>query len=256
MCSRLRLSGGLKATMLSIALVCAPFVVAHDGHHFAGAGPSSSIAYPAGAIATDSKGNVYFASGPFVFELDASGKLTVVAGNGTYGFSGDGGPATSASLSIPYGVALDGAHNLYIADLYNQRIRKVDSSGTISTVAGSGTYGFSGDGGPATSANLGSPDGVAVDGAGNLYIADLYNRRVRKVDTRGTISTVAGDGRYGFSGDGGAATNASLSNPTGLAIDAAGNLYIADSGNGRIRKVDTSGMISTVAGNGAPMASR
>jgi len=123
-------------------------------------------------------------------------------------------------------------------------------------VAGNGTYGFLGDGGAATGASLGSPDGVAVDGAGNLYIADLYNRRIRKVDTGGRISTVAGDGTYGFSGDGGAATSASLSSPTGVAVDGAGNLYIADQGNQRIRKVDTSGRISTVAGSGAPVASR
>src|SRR5438105_4829808 len=172
------LSRGITAAILSAALTCTPFAVAVDGPDFESAAPSSSIGNPAGSIATDSKGNVYFASGAVIFKLDTSGVLTVIAGNGTYGFSGDGGLATSAKLFIPYGVAAGGAGNLYIADLANQRVRRVDTSGTITTVAGDGTYGFSGDGGPATSANLGSPDGVAVDGAGNLYIADLYNRRI------------------------------------------------------------------------------
>jgi hypothetical protein len=247
-------SRAIAATILSSVLACAPFAIADKGPDFAGA--SSAVGYPVGSIATDSRGNVYFASGPLVFKLDTLGIQTVVAGNGTYGFSGDGGPATSASLFLPYGVAVDGAGNLYIADLLNQRIRKVDTTGTITTVAGSGTYGFSGDGGPAISANLGSPDGLAVDTAGNLYIADLYNRRIRKVDSSGMISTVAGNGAYGFSGDGGPATGASLSNPTGVAVDRTGNVYIADQGNQRIRKVDITGRISTVAGNGASVASR
>lgn len=244
----------IETAILSSVLVCASLASADNGSDFAG--PYSAVGYPAGSIATDSKGNVYFASGPVVFKLNTFGIQTVVAGNGAFGFSGDGGPATSASLFLPYGVAVDGAGNLYIADLLNQRIRKVDTTGTITTVAGSGTYGFSGDGGPAISASLGSPDGVAVDEAGNLYIADLYNRRVRKVDSGGMISTVAGNGAYGFSGDGGPATSASLSSPTGVAVDRVGNVYIADQGNQRIRKVDTAGRISTVAGNGVPVASR
>ena len=145
-------------------------------------------------------------------------------------------------------MALDGAGNLYIADTHNQRIRKVDTTGTISTVAGSGASGFSGDGGAATAAQLYLPWGVAVDGAGNLYIADTHNQRIRKVDTTGTISTVAGTGAWGFSGDGGPAIEALLSYPSGVATGGAGNLYIADSGYNRIRKVDTTGTISTVAG--------
>jgi sugar lactone lactonase YvrE len=134
-------------------------------------------------------------------------------------------------------VAVDAAGNLYIVDTGNSRVRKVSPSGTITTVAGSGTYGFSGDGGQATDADLSSPTGVAVDAAGNLYITDQGNQRVRKVSTTGTITTVAGDGTTGFSGEGGPATNASLNLPSGVAVDAAGNLYIADPGNSRVRKV-------------------
>ena len=161
--------------------------------------------------------------------------ISTIAGTGTSGFSGDGGAATAAELDSPWGVALDGAGNFYIADTDNQRIRKVDSTGTISTIAGTGTSGFSGDGGPATAAQLDSPSGIAPDGAGNLYIADTDNQRIRKVDSTGTISTIAGTGTSGFSGDGGPATAAQLDSPSGIAPDGAGNLYIADWGNDRIR---------------------
>jgi uncharacterized protein (TIGR03437 family) len=179
-----------------------------------------------------------------------SNVISTVAGNGNRGFSGDGGPATSAELDWPEGVAVDGAGNVFIADTNNSRIRKVTPAGVISTVAGNGTAGFSGDGGPATSAELWGPDGVAVDGAGNLFIADAANSRIRKVTPAGTISTLAGNGTPGFSGDGGPATSAELFGPVGLAVDGAGNLFIADANNGRIRKVTSAGTISTVAGNG------
>jgi len=141
------------------------------------------------------------------------GVISTVAGNGTAGFSGDGGLATSAQLHHPNGLAMDAAGNVYIADIINSRIRKVTPGGVISTVAGSGTGGFSGDGGPATSAQLARPYGVALDAAGNLYIADLGNRRIRKVTPGGVISTVAGSGTGGSSGDGGPATWAQLSYP-------------------------------------------
>ncbi len=179
-----------------------------------------------------------------------SGTIATVAGNGTHGFSGDGGPATAAQLDDPQKVAVDGAGNLYIADSHNQRIRKVDAAGVISTVAGDGRQSFRGDGGPATAAWLHFPSGVAVDGAGNLYIADSGNHRIRKVDAAGVITTVAGGGSFGFGGDGGPATAAQLSSPRGVAVDGAGNLYIADTFNHRIRKVDAAGVISTAAGNG------
>jgi uncharacterized protein (TIGR03437 family) len=175
--------------------------------------------------------------------------IRTIAGNGTAGFSGDNGPATSAQLSGPFGVAVDAAGNLYIADTGNYRVRKV-SNGVITTVVGNGTTGFSGDNGPATSARLGSvgPIGVTVDFAGNLYIADVGNQRIREV-ANGVITTVAGNGTTGFSGDNGLATSAQLWTPIGVAVDAAGDLYIADQQNERIRKV-TNGVITTVAGNG------
>ena len=159
--------------------------------------------------------------------------ITTVAGNGTQGMSGDNGPAASAQLNRPEGVAVDSAGNLYIADLYNSRVRRV-SNGVITTVAGNGTGGFSGDGGPATTARLYSPLGLAVDSAGNLYVADTDNQRIRKV-SNGAISTVAGNGTYGFSGDNGLAPSAQLDYPTGVAVDSAGNVYIADYFNNRIR---------------------
>jgi trimeric autotransporter adhesin len=208
------------------------------------------------SVAADSAGNTYFAARyrNAVFKLNAAGVLTLVAGNGTPGFSGDGGAATSAQLNYPMGVAVDAAGALYIADTYNSRIRKITlSTGAITTVAGNGTPGFSGDGGAAISAQLSNADYVAVDAAGNLYIADRNNHRIRKVTVSdGVIKTVAGNGAAGFSGDGGVATSAALNYPAGMALDAAGNLYIADSGNERIRKViGANGVITTVAGNGA-----
>ena len=180
-----------------------------------------------------------------------SGIISTVVGNGTKTFSGDGGPATSASLNFPRGVFVDGSGNIYIADTSNQRIRKVDASAdTITTVAGNGTAGFSGDDGPATSASLNNPFSVFVDGSGNIYIGDASNHRIRKVDTSGSISTVAGNGIAGFSGDAGPATSASLNIPHGVFVDGLDNIYIVDLSNNRIRKVDTSGNINTVAGDG------
>ncbi len=206
------------------------------------------------AAAVDAAGNLYIADrgNSRVRKVSTSGTITTVAGTGTPGFSGDGGPATDAQLASPNGVAVDAAGNLYIADFGNSRVRKVGTSGTITTIAGTGSFGFSGDGGPATDAQLADPRGVAVDAAGNVYIADYYNIRVRKVSTSGTITTVAGNGTLGFSGDGGPATSAGLRYPTGVAVDAAGNLFIADSNNHRVRKVSTTGTITTVAGNDSP----
>jgi sugar lactone lactonase YvrE len=214
-------------------------------------GPATGASlFPTG-VAVDAAGNLFIADegNNRIRKVDRTGIITNVAGNGSRGFSGDGGPATSASLAQPFGVAVDGAGTLFIAG-EGSRIRKVDPTGIISTVAGNGTFGFSGDGGPATGASLGSPTGVAVDGAGNLFIADIDNNRIRKVDRTGIISTVAGNGLCCFSGDGGPATGASLAAPFGVAVDGAGNLFIADSNNQRIRKVDPSGIITTVAGNG------
>jgi sugar lactone lactonase YvrE len=205
------------------------------------------------AVALDAVGNFYIADtdNESIRKVTPNGILTTVAGNGATGYFGDSGPATNASLNYPFGVALDAVGNLYIADLGNGRIRKVGANGIITTVAGNGDQGYSGDGGPATNASLFSPGGVAFDGVGNLYIADVDNQRVRKVDTNGNITTVAGTGALGYYGDGGPATNADLDYPSGLALDAAGNLYIGDPGNERIRKVGTNGIITTVAGTGA-----
>ncbi len=216
-----------------------------------GAAVEALLRFPEG-VAVDGAGNLYIVdrNNDRIRKVDAAGVISTVAGDGTRGFGGDGGPATAAQLDWPTGVAVDGAGNLYIADRNNDRIRKVDAAGVISTVAGDGTRGFGGDGGPAVAAQLNRPQGMAVDGAGNLYIADSSTNRIRKVDAAGVISTVAGDGTRGFGGDGGPATAAQLNSPSGVALDGAGNLYIADLGNRRIRKVDAAGVITTVAGDG------
>ncbi len=203
-------------------------------------------------VFVDGSGNIYIVdkNNHRISKVDTSGIMTTVAGNGTFGFSGDGGTATSASMSYPEGVFVDGSGNIYIADTENNRIRKVDTSGIISTVAGNGNRGFSGDGGAATSASMWYPVSVFVDGLGNIYIAITINSRIRKVDTSGNINTVAGNGTLEFYGDGRPATRASLRGPSSVFVDGLGNIYIADTINNRIRKVDTSGIISTVAGNG------
>jgi sugar lactone lactonase YvrE len=208
-------------------------------------------------VVLDAKGNMYISDGGTycygpgghtVRKVDPDGTITTVAGTGEAGFSGDGGPATKAQLNLPLAVAVDREGNLYIADAENYRIRKVDKEGTITTIAGTGEEGYSGDGGPATSAQLTYPVGLAFDDRGNLYIADELS--VRKIDPSGTITTVAGTGRGGhFSGDGGPATEAKLI-AADVALDSKGNLYIADSDNHRIRKVNKDGIIHTVAGSG------
>lgn len=212
------------------------------------AATSASIGDPP-RVATDSSGNVYFGSLHSVFRVDPSGTLTRVAGTGRSGYTGDGGPATSAQLQGPDGIAVDSAGNLYIADRTANVVRKV-SGDNITTYAGTGYAGYSGDGLAASAAELDGPTGVAVDAAGNLFIADTNNSAVRKVAPNGAISTVAGNGPAGYSGDGGAATVAALNGPQGVAVDGAGNLYIADSGNNRVRVVSPNGTISTFAGTG------
>jgi len=220
-----------------------------------GPATSAQLSGPQSVI-VDASGNLFIADtyNNRIRRVSVSGIITTVAGSGPRGFSGDGGPATAASLYYPSDVAVDSAGNLFIADFDNQRIRKVSASGIITTVAGNGTQGFSGDGGPATAASLYYPSGVAVDASGNLFIADSGNSRIRKVSASGIITTVAGSGpsgfSSGFSGDGGPATSASLGEPYHVAVDSAGNLFIADTGNSRIRKVSASGIITTVAGSG------
>ena len=179
------------------------------------------------------------------------GIISTIAGNGVFGFGGDGGAGTSAQLNNPNGLAVDTAGNVYIADVYNNRIRKVAAStGIITTIAGNGVQGFSGDGNAGTNAQFNNPTGVAVDTAGNVYIADQANQRVRKVTaSTGIITTIAGNGVIGFSGDGSAGTGAQLASPLGVAVDAAGNVYIADTGFNHIRKVAANtGIITTIVG--------
>ena len=176
--------------------------------------------------------------------------LTTVAGTGAQGNAGDGGKAVSATFYNPFGIAADNAGNLYIADTYNNRVRKVTADGSIITVAGTGNGNYSGDGGSAINAELAQPTGVAVDSNGNLYIADSGNNRIRKVTTAGIISTIAGTGVAGYSGDGGNAIDAQLDGPFGVALDSQGALYISDRINNRVRKVTADGIISTVAGTG------
>jgi len=204
-------------------------------------------------VAVDAQGNVYIADtgNCRIRKVTPAGVISTVAGNGTAGFAGDGGPSASAQLSYPAGLAADSAGNLYIADSWNYRVRKITADGNIQTVAGNGSYGPYGDGGPAAAASLGLIESLTVDAAGKLYLSDSYNHRVRVVDPGGTISTVVGGG-FGPAVDFGAAETANLKFPKGVTADSQGNLYIADSMNHRLRKVSSSGIISTVAGNGAP----
>jgi sugar lactone lactonase YvrE len=207
------------------------------------------------SVTPDYGGNLYIADGANqrIRKLTAgTGVITTVVGNGTAGYSGDGGPATSAEINVPEDAALDSTQNLYIADEANNRIRMVSAaSGIITTVAGNGTAAYSGDGGPATAASLDHPSGTAVDAAGNLYIADGANQRIRRVAAgTGIITTVAGNGNAGYSGDGGPASSAEVQDPAGMVFDSAGNLYFVDEGNQRVREVSTTGIITTYAGNG------
>ena len=179
----------------------------------------------------------------------AQGVISTVAGT-TWSFSGDGGPATDAPLGFLHGVAVDAAGNVFAADGDNHLVVKISPAGVLTVVAGNGFAGYSGDGGPATSASLFSPSDVAVDSAGNLFIADRDNHLIRKVGADGMITTVAGVGLPDFFGDDGPALFAALDGPTGVAVDAAGNIYIADRNNNLVRKVGADGIITTVVGNG------
>jgi sugar lactone lactonase YvrE len=205
------------------------------------------------AVAVDAIGNIYIADtyNSRIRKIDAStGFINTIAGNGQQGFSGDGGPATAAKLSIPSAVAVDASGNVYIGDFSNYRVRKIDAvTNIITTIAGTGTVGYTGDGGLATLAKIAQPQSLCIDAAGNIYIA--LDNVVRKIDASGIISTVAGSGASVYNGDGGTALTANINTAKSVTVDAAGNIYIADLGNGRIRKVDVlSGIISTIAGTG------
>lgn len=245
-----------------------------------GPATSAKLDAPTGVV-EDSAGDIYFAdtANNRIRRVTPAGVITTVAGTGVPGYSGDGGPATSAKLHAPAGVALDTSGDLFIADSGNNRIRKVSSGGIITTIAGNGGLlcGLLGTllsqiliVGPALNATLciaqsllsallpglfppglAAPIGLAVDGAGNVYVADAGNNVVRKIDPRGTISVYAGTGVAGSKGDGGPAKKAQLSVPTGVSLDALGDLYISDSGNNKVRKVAPSGIITTFAGTGA-----
>ncbi len=214
-----------------------------------GAATSAEINQPTEVYA-DAAGNIYISGDSRIRIVNTSGIISTFAGNGISGFSGDGGQATVAEFNTVGGVTQDPSGNFYIADGNNHRIRMVNTSGIISTFAGNGTPGYNGDGAPATSKELNYPVSVSADAAGNVYIGDYFNDRVRMVNTSGVISTYAGNGTPGFSGDGGAASSAELNWPDGIFVDGSGNLFISDEVNVRIRMVNTSGIISTIAGNG------
>jgi sugar lactone lactonase YvrE len=224
-----------------------------------GPATKADISTPSGLV-VDPRGNVYIAdrSNERVRKVSPNGTITTVVGNGRQDFSGDGGPATSAAVDRPEGIALDAQGNLYIADTGNARVRKVTPAGTISTFActghrRNGTNGSSGDGAAATRAECG-PTHLAVSKQGEVYIIDAAAAgcTVRKIDGTGIITTIAGTGVRGFSGDGGPAIKAQMNNVLGIAVDAQGNIYLADDGNRRIRKITRDGKIRTIAGNGKP----
>ncbi|HEV8628193.1 MAG TPA: NHL repeat-containing protein [Acidimicrobiia bacterium] len=206
--------------------------------------PHSVIVGPDGAVIIADSGNQR------IRRVDINGVITTVAGTGESGFSGDGGPATAARLKDPKGLALAHDGSVLIADSLNNRIRRVDGYGVITTIAGTGAETDSGDGGPATAASLTRPRTLAVTADGSILVAEPWANRIRRIDPQGIISTVAGSGAAGFAGDGGAAAQAMLHTPRGVGADEAGNVYIADSLNNRIRRVDTNGVITTIAGDG------
>jgi uncharacterized protein (TIGR03437 family) len=257
-------AGATNAQQYSISTIAG---IGQVQGYFGDTGPATSaqLDFPL-RVTVDSKGNFYLADYyTYVVREVSGGTINTVVGIPTgplFGFLGDGGPAIEGQISDVHGLAVDSSGNIYIADTFNGVIRKVTAPGAILTPAGvistfagvapaSGvvTHGYSGDGGPATSAELSQPSGVAVDSSGNVYIADYGNYTVRKVDTTGKISTIAGTGAAGYSGDGGPANKALLSSPYAIAIDPSGNIYISDLGNTNIREVTTDGNIHTVVSN-------
>lgn len=224
-----------------------------DGTDSGDGGPAIQAGLTPLALAFDKAGNLFIsdANNNRIRKVDAQGVISTVAGTGsTAGYSGDGGPATQANLASPYGLGFDAAGNLFFSDGGNRRIRKIDTLGIITTVAGNGTDQASGDGGAATAAQLSFSYQIAFDATGNLFFADYINARIRKIDTQGIVTTIAGTGTVGYAGDGGPATQAQLSYPAAVVTDSAGNLFVSEVGDYHIRKIDTQGIISTIAGNG------
>jgi uncharacterized protein (TIGR03437 family) len=245
-------SAWCQVPQYTISTVAGNGVAGHSGD--GGAAINASLNGPTG-VATDAFGNLYIADyyNNVVRKVTPDGNISTVAGTGAAGYSGDGGPATSATMNYPFRLTWDPlTGNVYVAEVGNNVIRVIKPNGTIGTFAGTGIQGYSGDGGFATSARLYNPAAVAADGLGNVFIADSGNAVIREVNILGYISTVAGNANQfaGFGGDGGAAVNAELNNPEGIALGANGSFYIADQGNDRIRYVDPKGIIQTVAGNG------
>ena len=245
------ISKNLKINLILFSLFLLLVAVPIDAKPGSGKAIETEISLVDG-ITLDKKGNMYIAMREhnIISRIDTKGTMTRYAGSGQSGFSGDGGPAANASFRVPAGLAFDSEGNLYIADRENHRVRKVDPKGYISTFAGIGEAGFSGDEGPAVKARLNLPSGVVVDKKGNLYISDRSNDRIRVVDKKGVIRTYAGSGVAGFQGDAGPALKAQLDKPFGIALDETKNLYIADRNNNRVRKVSPDGIITTVAGDG------
>ncbi|MDE0265148.1 MAG: hypothetical protein OXJ37_22290 [Bryobacterales bacterium] len=225
-----------------------------EGFHGDGGPATQARFHTPGGIAVDTAGNVYVAdsNNRRVRRIDPSGNIATIAGNGRQGSAGDGGPATAAQLFNPSDVAVDASGNVYIAEGLGNRVRKIDATGTISTVAGTGEAGSGGDGGPAAQAQLNRPSAIAVDADGNIFVGEYAGYRVRKIDTVGTITTIAGVGTKGGAGDGGPANAAQFNFISGLAVDGSGNVYVSDMNEVRIRKIAPEGTITTIAGTGIP----
>ena len=216
-----------------------------------GKATSAQLSYPFG-VSVSNSGIVYIADydNNKIRMVTSTGTITTLAGTGVGGKIGDGGAATSAQLNRPFGVSVDISGNVYIADTYNHKIRMVTSKGIINTIAGTEAEESSGDGSAANTTKLNFPTGVSTSISGNVYIADLYDNKIRMVSKTGIITTIAGTGTEGSSGDGGAATSAQLYGPFGVTVDISGNVYIADHDNHKIRMVSSTGIITTIAGTG------
>jgi len=210
-----------------------------SGYSGDGGSATSALMIRPGALARDISGNFYISQALRIRKIDMAGIINLFAGNNTYGYSGDGGPATAAAINGSGGICTDNLGNIYFADMDNNVIRKISNEGTISTFAGTGVAGYSGDGGAATAATFRHIHDVTFDIWGNMYFTDGYNSCVRKIDRNGIVSTIAGNGTGGFSGDGGPALLAQLSGPTYIAVDKKGNIYVSDHGNRRVRRIST-----------------